>query len=212
MLAPWKESYEPRQCITKQRHYFANKGLIVKAMVFPVVMHGCESWTVKKAECWRTDVFWTVVLEKTLESPLDCREIKPVNPKRINPEYSLEGLMLKLKLQHFGHLMWKDSLEKSYNRKDWRQEKGMTEDEMVGWHHRLNGHEFEQTPGDGEGQGSLAFCSPWGRKESDTTEQLNNNFSYAGNTSRNITEVKGQCCPAWNSQIKMSCTSICSYD
>ena len=73
----------------------------------------------------------------------------------------------------------------------------MTEDEMVGWHHRLNGHEFEQTPGDGEGQGSLAFCSPWGRKESDTTEQLNNNFSYAVNTSMNITEVKGQCCPAW---------------
>ena len=73
----------------------------------------------------------------------------------------------------------------------------MTEDEMVGWHNRLNGHEFKQTPGDGEGQGSLAFCSPWGRKESDTTEQLNNNFSYAVNTSMNITEVKGQCCPAW---------------
>ena len=73
----------------------------------------------------------------------------------------------------------------------------MTEDEMVGWNNRLNGHEFKQTPGDGEGQGSLAFCSPWGRKESDTTEQLNNNFSYAVNTSMNITEVKGQCCPAW---------------
>ena len=73
----------------------------------------------------------------------------------------------------------------------------MTEDEMVGWHNRLNGHEVEQTPGVGEGQGSLAFCSPWGHKESDTTEQLNNNFSYAVNTSMNITEVKGQCCPAW---------------
>ena len=96
-------------------------------------------------------------------------------PKEIKPEYSLEGLMLKL--QHFGYLMWRaDSLEKTDAGKDWRQkEKGMTEDEMRGWHHWLDGHEFEQGPGDGEGQGSLACCSPWGRKESDMTEQLNNN-------------------------------------
>ena len=87
----------------------------VKAMVFPVVMYGCESWTIKKAEHRRIDAFELVVLEKTLESPLDCTEIKPVILKEISPEYSLEGLMLKLKLQYFGHLMQRtDSLEKTW--------------------------------------------------------------------------------------------------
>ena len=85
---------------------------IVKAMVFPVVMYGCESWTIKKVEHWRIDAFRTVVLEKTLESPLDCKEIKPVILKEINPEYSLEGLMFKL--QHFGHQMRRaNSFEKT---------------------------------------------------------------------------------------------------
>ena len=95
--------------------------------------------------------------------------------KEINPEYSLEGLMLRLKLQYFGHLMRRaDSGKYPDAGKDWRQEeKGMIEDEMVGWHHWFNGHEFEQASGDGEGKGSLACCSPWGCKESDTTEQLN---------------------------------------
>ena len=87
---------------------------LVTAMVFPVVMCGCESWTIKKIWLPKNWCFWTVVLEKTLESPLECKEIKPVNPKEINPEYSLEGLMLKLKLQYYGHLIWKtDSLEKT---------------------------------------------------------------------------------------------------
>ena len=104
--------------------------------------------------------------------------------KEISPEYSLEGLMLKLKLQFFGHLirradsfektMMKRKIEKKNKKKDWRQEeKGTTEDEMAGWHHRLDGHEFEQTPAVGDGQESLACCSPWDRKESDTTEWLN---------------------------------------
>ena len=88
----------------------------------------------------------------------------------INPEYSLEGLMLKVRLQSFGHLMRRtDSFEKTLM---W-EEKGMTEDEMVEWHHRLNGHEFEQAPGVSDGQGGLACCSPWYHKELDTTEQLN---------------------------------------
>ena len=92
---------------------------LVKAMVFPVVMHGCESWTVKKAECQRIEAFDTVVLEKTLESPSDCKEIQPVHPKgcsleHTSPGCSLEGLMLKLKLQYFHHLMRRaDSLEKT---------------------------------------------------------------------------------------------------
>ena len=96
--------------------------------------------------------------------------------QEIHPEYSLEGLMLKLKLWYFSYLMRRtDSFEKDPDDgKDWRrEEKGTTEDEMVGWHHQLNGYEFEQTPGDSRGQGSLACCSPWGCKESDTTEWLN---------------------------------------
>ena len=111
---PWKKSYDqPRQHIKKQRHYFANKGPSSQTYVFPVVMYGCESWTIKKAEP-KNWCFWTVVLEKTLESPLDCKEIQPVHPKGDSPGCSLEGLMLKLKLQYFGHLMRRaDSLEKT---------------------------------------------------------------------------------------------------
>ena len=97
--------------------------------------------------------------------------------KELIPEYSLEGLVLKLKLQFFGHLMpTANSLEKTLilgKIKD-RRRKGAKEDEMGGWHHGLNGHEWEQTPGDSERQGSLACCSPWGSQELDTTEQLNN--------------------------------------
>ena len=109
MIAPWKKSYDQlTKHIIKQRHYFPNKGLSSQSYGFPVVMYGCESWTI---ESWvqKNWCLWTVVLEKTLESPLDCKEIQPVNPKG-----SLEGLMLKLKLQYFGHLMWRaDSLEKT---------------------------------------------------------------------------------------------------
>ena len=113
------------------------------------------------------------MLEKTLESHLDCTEIKSVNLKEISSAYSLEGLMLKLKLQYFGHLMQStDSLEKilMLGKIEGRSRRGATEDKMVEWHHRISGHEFEQTSGDSEGQGSLASCSPRGCKESDTTE------------------------------------------
>ena len=91
--------------------------------------------------------------------------------KEISPEYSLEGLMLKLKLQYFGHLMQRtDSLEKTLMLGRLKmEEKGMTADEMVGWHHQLDRHEFQQAPGVGDGQGSLVCCSPWGHKESDVT-------------------------------------------
>ena len=145
-----------------------------KAMVFLIVIYGCESCTIRMLSTkeLRNWCFWTVVLDNTLESPLDCKEIKQVYPKEINPKYSLEGLMLKLKLQYFGHLMWRaDSLKKNpVSGKDWRQEKkGTTEDETVGWHHWFNECEFEQAPGDGEGQGSLAWCSPWGQNMSDMT-------------------------------------------
>ena len=116
MLAPWKKRYDqPRQDIKKQRPYFditlSTKVHLVKALVFPVVMYGCENWT-KRSWVLKNWCFWTVVLEKTLESPLDCKEIQPVNPKGRQSEYSLEGLKLKLKLQYFGYLMQRnDSLE-----------------------------------------------------------------------------------------------------
>ena len=129
----------------------------------------------KESSALKNWYFWTVVLEKTLESPLDCKEIQPVHSKEISPGCSLEGLMLKLKLQYFGRLMQRvDSLEKTDAGRDWGQEnKGTTEDEMAGWHHWLDGYESEWTPGDGDGQGGLACCTSWGREESDTTEQVN---------------------------------------
>ena len=129
-----------------------------------------EGWTLKN---W---CFWTVVLEKTLEiSSLDCKEIKPVNPKGNQSWIFIRRMELKPKLQYFDHLMQTADSSKDPNAgKDWRQEeKGMTEDEMVGWHHQLNGQEFRQAPGDGEGQGSRECCRPWGCKELDTTEPLN---------------------------------------
>ena len=129
-----------------------------------------ESWTPKN---W---CFWTVVLEKTLESPLDCKEIQPVHPKgnqswiftgRTDAEFEIPILWSP---DGNNWLIWKD-LDAG---KDWRwEEKGTTEDEMVGWHHQLNGHGFVWTPEVGDGQGGVACCSPWGRKESDTTKRLN---------------------------------------
>ena len=115
------------------------------------------------------------MLEKTLESPLTARRSNQSILKEISPGCSLEGMMLKLNLQYFGHLMQRvDSLEKTDAGRDWGQEeKGTTEDEMVGWHHQLDGHEFEHTLRVGDGQGGLACCDSWGRKESDTTERLN---------------------------------------
>ena len=108
---------------------------LVKAMVFPVVMHGCESWAIKKAEHWRIDAFELWCYRKLLRVPWTARKSNQSILKEICPEYSLEGLMLKLKLQYFGHLMWRKDPDDG---KDWRQEeKGMTEDEMVGRHHWL---------------------------------------------------------------------------
>ena len=152
---------------------------IVKAMVFPVVMYGCENWTIKKAECRRIDAFELWCWRRLLRVPWTVRRSNQSILKEINPGYSLEGLKLKLKLQYFGHLMWRaTSLEKNAGR-DWRQEeKGETEDEMVRQHHQLNEHEFKQTPGVSIRTGTLVCCSPWGHKESDTTEWLNNNRIY----------------------------------
>ena len=151
------------------------KFCLVKAMIFPVVMYGCESWTVKKAECRRIDAFELWCWRRLLRVPWTARFNQSIL-KKISPGCSLEGLTLKLKLQYFGHLMRKSWLigKDSDAGRDWGQEeKGTTEDEMAGWLHWLDGHEFEWTPGVGDGQGGLACCDSWGRKESDTTEWLN---------------------------------------
>ena len=144
-------------------------------MVFPVVMYGCESWTVKKAEHRRIDALELWCWRRLLWVPWTTRRSNQSILKEICPGCSLEGMMLQLKLQYFGHLMQRvDSLEKTDAGRDWGQEeKGTTEDEMAGWHHRLDGCEFEWTLGVSNGQGGLACCGSWGRKESDTTEQLN---------------------------------------
>ena len=148
---------------------------LVKAMVFPVVMYGCDSWTVKKAECRRIDAFELSCWRRLLRLSWTARRCDQSILKEISPGISLEGLMLKLKLQYFGHLMGRaDSLEKTLMLRVWGQEeKGTTEDEMVGWHHQLDGREFEWTPGVGDGRGGLVCCDSWGRRESDTTERLN---------------------------------------
>ena len=128
-LAPWKKSYDhPRQHIKKQRHYFAKKVHLVKAMVFPVVMYGCESWSVKKAERRRIDAFELWCWRRILRVPWTARRSNQSILKEISPEYSLEGQMLKLKLQDFGHLMQRtDSLEKTLML-------GKTEGGRRGWH------------------------------------------------------------------------------
>ena len=148
---------------------------LVKAVVFPEVTYGCESWTVKKAERQRIDVFELWCWRRLLRVPWTARRSNQSILKEISPGCSLEGLMLKLKLRYFGYLMQRvDSIGKDSDvGRDWGQEKGTTEDEMAGWHHRLDGHEFEWTLGFGDGQGGLVCCSSWGRKVSDTTERLN---------------------------------------
>ena len=149
------------------------KVYLVKAIAFPVQM-----WELDYKENWapKNWYFWTVVLEKILKSPLDCKEIQPVHPKG-NQSWIFIG---RTDVEAKTSILWPPDVQSWLigkdpdAGKDWRQEeKGMTEEEMVGWHHQLNGHEFEWTLGVGDGQGGLCCCCPWGRKESDTSERLN---------------------------------------
>ena len=150
----------------------STKVRLVKAS--PVVNYGCESCIIKKTEHWRIDTF-ELWCWRRLERPLDCKEIKPVHPKG-NQSWIFIG---RTDIEAEASILWPPDAKNWLAGKDpdvgkdWRQkEKGTTEDELVRCHHRLNGHEFEPTLGVGDGQGSLVCCSPWGRKESDTTKQL----------------------------------------
>ena len=148
---------------------------LVKAIVFPVVMYRCESWTIKKANCQRINAFESWCWRRLfLRVPWTAGRSNQSILREINPEYSLEELMPKLKLQYFGHLMksWLIGKDSDAGR-DWGQEKGTTEGEMAGWHHWLDGRESEWTLGVGDRQGGLACCDSCGHKESDTTEGLN---------------------------------------
>ena len=175
MFAPWKKSYDqPRQHIRKQRHYFANKDPSSQSYGFS--SSHVWMWELDHKEDWapKNWYFWSV--EKTLESPLEFKEIKPVNSKLGNQSLIFIG---RTDAKAKAPILWLPDAKSWLIGKDpdagkgWRRkEKGMTEDEVVGWHHRLDGHEFEQAQGDGEGQGSLVCCSPCGHKELDTTEQL----------------------------------------
>ena len=176
MLAPWKKSYnQPRQHIKKQRHYFANKGPSNQS--YGISSSHVWMWKLDYEENWvpKNCCFWTVVL-KTLESPLNCKEVKPVNPEG-NQSWVFIG---RTDAEAEILILWPPDVKNwligkdSDAGKDWRwKEKGMTEDERVGWHHWLDGYEFEQALGAGDAQERLECCSPWGRKEWDTTEWLN---------------------------------------
>ena len=156
---------------------------LVKAMVFPVVVYGCESWTVKKAECWRIDAFELWCWRRLLRVPWTARRTN-------HPEGGQSWVFIgRTDAEAETPILWppdaKNSLIwKDPDGKDWGQEeKGTTEDEMVGWYHWLNGHGFGWTPGVGDGQGGLVCCSSWGRKESDMTEWLNWTEPICGNLS-----------------------------
>ena len=168
--------------ILKSKDITLTKVHILKAVVLPVVSYGWM-WELGQKEDWvpKNWYFQTVVLEKTLESPWTVRPNQSI-PKEINPEYALKVLMLQVKgeIYNIQYTPFANTLatwceEPTHWKRSWcweglrAKEKGLTEDEMVEWHDRLNEHEFEQTPGDSEGQGSLTCCSPWGRRESDPT-------------------------------------------
>ena len=173
----WKKSYDqPRQHIKKKRYYFAGKGHLVKVMVFPVVMYGCESWTIKKAESWRIDAFELWCWRSLLRVPWTARRSNQSILKEISPEYSLEGLLLKLKVQYFGHLMLStDSFEKTLmlGKIEGQRRRG---GQRMRWLDGITDSMDMSLSKFWElvmGQGSLVCCIPWGHKESDTTEWLN---------------------------------------
>ena len=164
-LLPGRKAVTNLDSVLKSRDItLLTKVCLVKAIVFPVVMYGCESWTIKKAECRRVDAFELWCWRRLLRVPWTARSNQSIL-KEISPEYSLEGTDAKAEAP----ILWPPDVKNwLFGKdpdagKDWKQEeKRTTEAEMVGWHHWLNGHEFEQAPGVGDGQGGLACSSPWG--------------------------------------------------
>ena len=199
--------------LKSKRHCFANKGPSSQSYGYDyndsytitilynynytmtitiVVMYGCESWTIKKAECWRIDAFELWGWRRLLRVPWTARRSNQSILKEMSPKCSLEGVMLKLKPIFWppdskNWIIWKDP-DAGKDRR--QEEKGTAEDEMVGWHHWFNEHEFEQAPGVGDRQGSPACCSPWGCKESDMTEQLNWTEKGSWRKRKNLPEAK----------------------
>ena len=173
MLIPWKESYDqPRQHSKKQRHFFVNKGQSSQGCGFS--NSRVWMWELDYKESWapKNWCFWTMVLEKTLESPLDCKEIQPVHSTG-DQSWVFIG---KTDVEAETPILWPPDgknwliLKDPEPGKDWGLEEKVTTEDEMGWHHRLNGHEFGYTLGVGDGQGGLACCSSWGCKELDTTE------------------------------------------
>ena len=150
----------------------------VKVMVFPVVMYWCKRWTTKKAECQRTNAFKLWCWRRLLRVPWTARRSNQSILKKNQPWILIGRTDAEAKAP----VLWPPDAKSQLNgkdldaAKDWRQKRGTTEDEMVGWHHWINGHEFEQTLGDGEGHESLECCSPRGHKASDMTERLKNKY------------------------------------
>ena len=218
MLTPWKESYDqPRQQIKKQRHYFVNKGPssqgygFSSSHVWMWELNCKESWVAKN---W---FFWTVVLEKTVENSLDCKEIKPVNPKGDQSWVFIGRTDAEAETPIIWPLhvkSWLTGKDPDAGR-DWGQgEKAMTEDEMARWHHQLDGHEFGWTPEVGDGQGGLACCNSWSCKESDTTEWLNwtepgiprvNPYSF----SLHFFFIQSHRCTVQFSSVTQLCLTLC---
>ena len=175
ILAPWKKIYDkPRQHIKNQRHHFADKGRSSPSCGFS--SSHVWMWELNSKQGWvpKNWCFWTVVLEKTIESPLGCKEIQPVHPKG-GQSWVFTG---RTDAEAEAPILWPPDVKSWFivkdpdAGKDWGQEeKGTTEDEMIGWNHRLNGHGFGWTPGVRDGQGALDVFWSWGRKESDTTER-----------------------------------------
>ena len=172
----------------------STKVCLVKAMVFPVVMYGCESRTIKKAVCRRIDALELWCWRRLLRVPWTARRSNKSILKEISPGCSLEGLMLKLKCQYLwppDGKSWLTGKDPDAG-KDWGQEeKGMPEDETVGWHHQLNGHGFGWILEVGDGQGGLACCGSWSHKESDMTERLNWTDAFSSWHNKNVLKLDG---------------------
>ena len=175
LLLGWKAMTNLDNIVKSRDITLPTKVHKVKVMVFPVVIYGCERWNHKESWVPKNWCFLTVVLEKTLESPLDSKETKPVNPKGNQPCIFIGRTDAEAEVL----ILWPPDAKNWLTGKDpdagkdLRPEEGMTEVEMVRWHHWLNRLKSEQALGAGDGQGSLVYCHPWGRKESDTIEWLN---------------------------------------